>query len=135
MRGLSGNKHMSDAYDDDEFLRLQQDDSTVAALLLDDVVLGGGCSGRNLVSLRTNSDGGINYVVFLFGHRNFCQLGQGPGLTVAEKTRRLPRLGDIGPRPAVVPVIWEVRCEKQPLVRLLQSSTTMGSDEARPRQP
>lgn len=52
IRGLSGTKHMSDVYDEDDLMRLQQDDATVAALLLDDVVLGGGYSGRNTVSLR-----------------------------------------------------------------------------------
>lgn len=52
IRGLSGTKHMSDMYDDDNLMRLQQDDATMAALLLDDVTLGGGYSGRNTVSLQ-----------------------------------------------------------------------------------
>jgi len=46
---LGGVKHLSDAYDDDDILRLQQD-TNVAALLLDDVNLGGGYSSRNPVS-------------------------------------------------------------------------------------
>lgn len=55
IRGLSGaNKHLSDMYDDDEYVqRLQQDDGTVSALLLDDGVLGGGYSSRNVVSTYT----------------------------------------------------------------------------------
>jgi hypothetical protein len=52
IRGLSGTKHMSDMYDNDDLMRLQNDDGTVAALMLDDVVLGGGYSGRNTVSLQ-----------------------------------------------------------------------------------
>lgn len=47
--GLGGVKHLSDMYDDDDMLRLQQD-TNVAALLLDDVNLGGGYSSRNSVS-------------------------------------------------------------------------------------
>lgn len=51
IRGLVGGKHVSEVYDDDDLLRLQQDDATVAALMLDDSVLGGGYSGRNSVSV------------------------------------------------------------------------------------
>lgn len=50
IRGLGGAKHLSEAYDDDDLLRLQQDDANVAALLLDDVSLGGGYGTRNSVS-------------------------------------------------------------------------------------
>lgn len=51
IRGLGGTKHLSEVYDDDDLLRLQQDDATVSALLLDDVVLSGGYNGRNSVSV------------------------------------------------------------------------------------
>lgn len=51
IRGLGGSKHVSEVYDDDDLLRLQQDDASVSALLLDDVVLGGRYSGRNMVSV------------------------------------------------------------------------------------
>lgn len=49
IRGLSGSKHVSEVYDDDDLMRLQQDDASVTALLLDDVALGTGYGSRNTV--------------------------------------------------------------------------------------
>lgn len=50
IRGLGGSKHLSDVYDDDDLLRLQQHDDATA-ILLDDVMLGGGYSGRTSVNI------------------------------------------------------------------------------------
>lgn len=66
MRGLAGSKHVSEVYDDDDLLRLQQDDATVSALLLDDVVLGGRYGGRNTVSVIGHHSGQpVSLIIFL----------------------------------------------------------------------
>lgn len=74
IRGLSGSKHVSEVYDDDDLMRLQQDDASVTALLMDDVVLGGagGYGSRNTVSdrhriaPRTDKEKRIISLEFLF---------------------------------------------------------------------
>lgn len=84
IRGLSGSKHVSEVYDDDDLMRLQQDDVSVAALLMDDVVLGGaGYGSRNTDFVptrpRSRSYGGGDDPLSTTSWRHWPDAGGGSG--------------------------------------------------------